>query len=286
MRTSSSLRIALMPAVLAVALAAAPLPAAAEPADDNWHFSVMPYLWVPTISGTLQFHGRGAAGDPTVDIKATPGDYLPDLEMALLLAAEGRKGKWLLFSDVNYFKLGIDNSSVRTVDFNVGPGPVNPTSTTLDAGTQTDSYLTIWTIAGGYNLVQEPKVTLDLIGGARYVHAKMTTDWRLTANVVGPGGGTVFPAAGSVTETEDIWDGIVGVKGRLKLGEGSWFIPYYLDVGTGSSDLTWQAQTGIGYAFRWGDLLLGYRYLAYERDDKLVKDMKLYGFGLGGIFYF
>jgi len=77
------------------------------------------------------------------------------------------------------------------------------------------------------------------------------------------------------------------VEGRVKLGDGGWFVPYYLDAGTGGSKATWQAQTGIGYAFRWGDLVLGYRYLAWEQDDdKTIKDLKLYGFGLGGVFHF
>jgi hypothetical protein len=257
---------------------------AAQTGGDQWRFSVMPYLWLPTIDATLKF--KTPNGNPEVDVKANPDDYLSDLDMALLLAFEARKGKWLVFSDVTYMKLSSSSSSVRSVDFNVGPGPIDVT--TLNAGTQTEMESTIWTLAGGYNLVQGPKASLDLIGGARYLKLKATTDWQLTANVIGPGGGGVLPASGSVTESGDIWDGIVGVKGRFKLGDGNWFMPYYLDAGTGGSQFTWQAQTGIGYAFRWGDLLLGYRYLAWEQDDKAkpIQELKLYGFGLGGIFRF
>ena len=85
-------------AVLAVLLVSPPADAA-QPANDKWQFSITPYLWLPTIDGTLQFHGR-AGGNPEVNVKANPGDYLSDLEMALLLAFEVRKGKWLLHSDV------------------------------------------------------------------------------------------------------------------------------------------------------------------------------------------
>jgi hypothetical protein len=285
MKMFERMRLYLLPAVTILSLASPPA-AAAEPADDKWQFMVMPYLWLPTIDATLKFKGR-AGGSPEVDVKANPGDYLSEVEMAGMLAFEARKGKWLVYSDITYMKLSDDSSSVRSINFNPGLPP-NPVSTTLNSGTSTDVYATIWTVAGGYNLVQGPKASLDLIAGARYLHLKATTDWRLTATVTDPVGGGVFPASGSVTDSGDVWDGIVGVKGRLKLGEGSWFVPYYLDGGAGGSQFTWQVQTGIGYAFRWGDLVLGYRYLAWEQDDnnKTIQDLKLYGFGLAGVFLF
>jgi hypothetical protein len=280
MNESARLRFWILPAVIVMLLASPPA-TAAQPADDNWQFTAMPYLWLPTIDTTLKF--RTPNGNPEVNVKANPDDYLGDLEMALLLAVEARKGKWLVFSDVTYMKLSGASSSVRSVDFG---GPI--VSATLNTGTQTDVYSTIWTVAGGYNLVQDPKLSLDLIGGARYLSLEADTSWQLTATIPGPGPGQSFPASGSVTEKGDNWDGIVGVKGRVKLGEAKWFVPYYLDAGTGGSEFTWQAQTGIGYAFRWGDLVLGYRYLAWEQDDntKVIQDLKLYGFGLGGNFHF
>lgn len=287
MKTLFRIGPALMPAALALLLAM-PLPATGQSSDDKWQFTIMPYLWLPTIDGTLQFHGRGGSGNPEVNVKANPGDYLSDVEMALMLAFEARKGKWLVYSDVTYMKMSDNSSSVRSINFNPGLPP-NPVSTTLNAGTQSDLWATIWTVAGGYNIVPDPKAPLDVIAGARYLKLKATTNWQLTASVTGPGGGgAVFPASGSVTEKGDIWDGIVGVKGRFRLGEGSWFVPYYLDAGTGGSQFTWQAQTGIGYAFRWGDVVLGYRYLAWEQDnnDKFFQDLKLYGFGLGALFRF
>jgi len=279
-------RFSLAPALLAVLLLLVAQPAAAQSGGDQWRFSVMPYLWFPTVKETMKLHTP--FGSPEVEVKANPGDYLDELEMALLLAFEARKGKWLVFSDITYMKLSSGSSSVRSVDFNVGPGPVNPVSSTLNTGTQTDIYSTIWTVAGGYNLHQDPKLSLDIIGGARYLKLKSETNWQLTATVVGPGPGQVFPASGSVTESGDVWDGIVGVKGRFRLGEGKWFVPYYLDAGTGGSEYTWAAQTGIGYSFRWGDLVLGYRYMAWKQDDdtKTIQDVKLYGFGLGGVFHF
>jgi len=50
------------------------------------------------------------------------------------------------------------------------------------------------------------------------------------------------------------WDGILGVTGQVWLGDGRWYMPYYMDVDTGSSNRTWQALLGLGYAFDWGDV--------------------------------
>lgn len=45
------------------------------------------------------------------------------------------------------------------------------------------------------------------------------------------------------------------------------YVPYYVDVGTGQSDLTWQASAGLAYRFHWGDVSLLYRYIKWELDS-------------------
>ena len=94
--------------------------------------------------------------------------------------------------------------------------------------------------------------------------------------------------AGSIERSTDLLDAIIGVRGRFPLGTGGrWFVPYHLDIGTGSSDFTWQGLLGIGYAYKWGEVLLSYRYLQYEEgDDKFLQDLKLGGLGVGVNFRF
>ena len=83
-----------------------------------------------------------------------------------------------------------------------------------------------------------------------------------------------------------LWDGVVGIEGHLGLG-GRWRMPYHLDVGTGNSDLTYQALAGVAYGFRWGNLSLTYRYLFYdEGDGGMVQDFSLGGPVLGAGFRF
>jgi hypothetical protein len=62
-------------------------------------------------------------------------------------------------------------------------------------------------------------------------------------------------------------------------------VPFYLDVGTGDSDLTWQAMLGFGYSFGWGDLDIAWRYMDYDlNSDGPITDMNFNGPGLGATF--
>jgi hypothetical protein len=77
------------------------------------------------------------------------------------------------------------------------------------------------------------------------------------------------------------------MTGNFKLGEGAWSVPFYLDVGTGSSELTWQAMTGLSYSYAWGDLMMVYRHLSYDEDASgFMQDFGLSGPTLGARFRF
>jgi len=130
-------------------------------------------------------------------------------------------------------------------------------------------------------------VELDVFGGLRYFGLKASADWQLTATVSGPGAGQSFPRTGSVSERLDLWDGIVGAKGRIWIGRSNWSIPYYFDIGTGSSSLTWQGMLGVAYTYDWIGVTLAYRHLYYDqKDDKLIQDMRFSGPALGVNFRF
>jgi len=64
-------------------------------------------------------------------------------------------------------------------------------------------------------------------------------------------------------------------------------VPYYLDVGTGSSEFTWQAMAGVGYRWHWGSVFGAYRYLSFdEGDQKFIRDLSLGGAAVGVGFRF
>lgn len=192
-----------------------------------------------------------------------------------------------MVTDLIYLDLSSDKSGVRSIDFNPGAGPVNISNTSLDIGTTTKVKGLVWSLAGGYALVQDSRNQLDVIGGFRYFDLEATTQWRVSAVVTGPAGSTNFATTGGITQGERLWDAIVGLRGRSNIGSGGWFVPYYLDVGGGDSKLTWQAAGGVGYTYKWGDVRLVYRHLSYEQSgNKLVQELSFSGPALGARFQF
>jgi hypothetical protein len=145
---------------------------------------------------------------------------------------------------------------------------------------------TAWTLGTGYAAQTGKAVMLDFFGGLRYFGLEASTDWQLAVAITGPGGQT-FPRTGSISEGVYLLDGIVGVRGRVLLGSSDWSIPYYLDVGAGSSNWTWQGMLGVAYSFEWGGVTLAYRNLYYDqKDDKLIQNLRFSGPALGLTFRF
>lgn len=277
---SLKLRILMVLAVFAAIAAVNPtrISWAQSSTDDKWRFEVTPYFWLINFEGNLRYSPI-AGGSPHVEIKSD--DLLDMLDFGFMLSGEARKGRWSIFTDVIYFDLSSEKSRVKAVDFNLG-GPVNPTSSDLDAGTSSSLTTWVWTLAGSLGLVEGPTVTLEALGGFRYLTADATTDWLLTATVTGPNPGQVFQRTGSISQSEDVWDAIVGVRGRVRLGDSRWALPYYLDIGTGDSDLTWQGMLGLSCGIDWGEIFINYRYLSYDMDeDGLIEDLSFEGPGIG-----
>jgi len=237
-------------AVLMTASAAAN----AQGASDDWQYGMMIYGWLPSISGDLRFGG---------DIEVDADRIIDSLNMTFMGSFEARNGDWSAFTDIIYLDLGGDKSKSVSV-------PDGGSRTLYDADLEMTGW--IWTLGGAYTLWREQKSHMDLFAGARLL--TLDNELKLT------GGGPGHPDR-KLSESVELWDGIVGVKGRAAL-EGRWFLPYYLDVGAGDSDLTWQVAAGVGYSFDWGDVTLEYRDLEYDQDDdKAIQDIGFGGAMLG-----
>jgi hypothetical protein len=278
--TGRLLESAVMKRAILAALVALTVPAGVH-AEEGWTFSLTPYLWLPNINGQLKYAPPpDGGGRPEVD--TGPNNYLENLSFALMLAGEARKGKWSAFTDLIYLDFDAEKSAVKAVNF--GGDRV---STSLSGSTRSSLTGVAWTFGGGYTVVEGPKHRLDLLGGIRYFGLRASSDWQLGTAVNGPSSGQTFAATGSISQREDLWDVIVGLRGGLKLGEGAWFLPYYVDLGTGSSELTAQALAGIGYAFKWGEIVATYRYVLYDMgDDKLLQDIRFASPAIGATFRF
>ena len=111
-----------------------------------------------------------------------------------------------------------------------------------------------------YRIVDQPKTSLDVLAGARLLW--MDLDVKLTG---GPLGAAAGPASAGTDVT--IWDGIVGLRLEHNFNE-KLYCSLYGDVGTGTSDLTWQFLGSIGYRVTENvSMITGYRYLGYELGD-------------------
>jgi hypothetical protein len=263
-------------ASLAALILCGPLVAAAQTPGDEWKFSITPYLWLPNIDGTLKYNvPPELSGSPEVETGLN--EYLENLDLAFMISGEARKSRFSVFTDVIYLDFSNEDSSVKSINF-------GGTQVSASANVSTDSSLkgALWTLGLGYAVLPGRPVEMDIFGGLRYFGLEVSTDWQLTATVTGPGAGQTFPRTGSISQREDLWDGIIGLRGRIWIGGSNWSIPYYSDIGTGSSYLTWQGMIGVAYSFKLVSLTLAYRHLYYDqKDEKLIQDMRFSGPALG-----
>ena len=249
----------------------------------KWHFTMQPYLWAPTIEADLKFSAPdGSTGEPVIEID--PDDYFENIDIALIVTAMARKGKWSFTADFVYMEVSSSDNRVRAIDF--GGGDI--VSTSLDIGTDVDTTSFITTVGVGYQVIDNTWLKMDLVAGLRYLWLESDVDWNLSGDIIGPASGQTFARSGNITQDGDAWNGIGGIRGQILLGSGNWFIPFYGDIGAGESELTWSAYTGIGYSFKqWFDAMIGYRHMAWDNDDEeFIQGLILSGPIIGARFNF
>lgn len=259
-----------LPLFFALALAIAPLAAQAADStgDDDWRYGASIYLWGAGIKGKTASGFGGRSADFDVDFD----DVLKNLNMAFMGAFEVRKSRWSLLADVIYLNAGIDKAAHVSVPF----VPGSSSRIKVDADLKTKVWLV--NLVGGYNVWSADRGSLDAIAGARYANVKL--DLRPGANL------GRFSASADLSPSVTVWDAVIGARGHLNLYE-QWYAPYYVDVGTGQSDFTWQALAGLGYRFKWGDVSLSYRHIGWNYPSKEeIKNFKLSGPLLAATFHF
>ena len=210
------------------------------------------YGWVPSLDGTLTFK---VPGEPDDSVNANAIDSLDTVFMG---GYEIRKGKWSFLTDLIYLKMSGDTTGLNpNVNLNL------------------ELTAKLFGFYGGYNISEIEKMDVNFIVGMRY--------FGLGLDITRSG---VLFANGTLSASTDNYDAIVGIAGNYTIDE-NWYVPYQFDIGTGDSDLTWQANVSIAYRFGWGDVIATYRYIHYDKGDSLlVEDFNLYGPKLGVVFHF
>jgi hypothetical protein len=237
---------------------------------SGWSFNVAPYLWMPTIDTTMKFNLPPAVGGTlTTDSSIGFGDLLSHLNFATMVAAEAKYDRLSVLTDFIYMNLGGTSSHAKSFNF---PGlPSVPISGTVQTNAGMDLNSAIWTLAGGYTLLQGDWGNFDVIAGLRYLELNARIDYGLGLTLTGPGGnGASVGRIGSVSGSSNIWNGIGGFRGRVRIADTGLFIPYYFDAGAGASKFTWQIASGLGYQTGWASASLTYRYLSFEQNSGAV----------------
>jgi hypothetical protein len=248
--------------------------ASAAPADSQWRFGASIYGWFPDISGGTSFRDDADGLEFEIDIR----DILRNLEFTFQGGLDARKGRWGIATDLIYMSVGKTGERLREGSIGGVQIPVD-----ASARVELDMKSWVWTTAGYYRAVDQANVSFDVLAGVRYIDVTQKLDWSFSGNI----GDIPLPGReGAGKAGLSNWDFIVGLRGRYLFGaDHRWYIPYYLDIGTGDSDFTWQGAAGLGYAFGWGEVTGLWRILSYELDSgKAIADLEFNGPAIGATF--
>jgi len=242
--------------------------------DGQWHFEVSPYAWVPWIYVTSQLPPIAGGGNPTTEIE--PNQYLKYVKGGVLFDGSVRKGDWSVWTDLVF--LNLQNSPTHEREIGLPGGSASLVVTrSIDLGFRA----AIWTLAPTYTVMNNDVGTLDVLAGLRYTSVRVSLAYEFTV----PAFPTIMKGGG-FWPTSDSTEGIIGVKGALRLShDGKWFAPYEADAGDGNKNWSYNGYVGAGYHFHWGDVALGVRNLTYNLSDRpILEKARLTGPILGASF--
>lgn len=236
-------------------------------------FRASVYAWLPDVAGQTTFPAAGGGSDVNIDAAA----LMDKLELTFMGSLSAQWDRWGVFADALFLALGDSRTTTRGLSIGDTPLPAD-----VSAATALDLDGWIWTLAGSYRRATPANATHEVFAGVRFIDAKQALDWQLTGNV-GPLPPAVRAGAAAVSLTGV--DAITGLRGAWRSGDGRWFAPYYLDLGSGDSRLTWQAIGGVGRAFAWGEVTLAWRHLEYDLDaNEQISRIKFSGPALAASF--
>lgn len=214
----------------------------AAPANDGkWHFAGIGYGWLAGAYGTTKL-GRLL---PPVAVEMSPKDTIKALKFVVMGAGELRHDRLIFIGDLMWAHLG-QSAAIKIRD------------RTLLSGSLSTKTLAV-TALGGYRLIDNGPVTLDLLAGARL-------------NGVNLGLRASGPNRSISGRAEHKWvDPVLASRLVVPLG-GKFSASAYGDIAgiVWGSDFSWQALGTLNYQVsRKMRLGLGWRYfkLSYDTGD-------------------
>lgn len=208
--------------------------------DDKWESQVAVYTWLAGQKGTVATLPGLPATDIDVDFY---DDIVGNINAALFLNGEFRKGRWGVLADIAYTDIEDESAT--------------PFFLWQDVTSQTKSWIV--SAAGQYRLIEEKRASMDAFGGIRY--------WSVDSRLSLTGG---LARDRKLSNKEDWFDPLMGLKGMSFLGDSKFFVNGGLAIGGFGlgSDFMWDAWANLGYM--WTETFgasLGYRYLDVDYDD-------------------
>lgn len=234
---------------------------ASQPADESgWQFSVAPYGWLAGMKGDM---GVVEQVEPVAVDFGFFSDILGAIKMTGMGRFDARHGRFVASGDIFYISLGASKGiKIREVDF-------------LDVDLKSKLFFT--TMQAGYRAVDQDRLFVDLLAGARLTYSKTGLD------LTGP------QRSFSGSRSETWFDPIVAVRFQAPLGERL-SLRTYGDIGGFGvgSHLTWQLLGEVHYDLsqRWS-LTAGWRHLDVDYDHNgFVFDAALDGPIFGAVYRF
>lgn len=218
-----------------------------------WKFVIAPYLWIPAQHGTIGI--RRVNANVSMTVGDTWNALWDNFRFAGCLHMEAVKDRWSIFGDAMYMHLGNDVKDLPVnVNYKQGIFELGCAYAIHDGplpGAAADSTV---------------RVRIEPLVGVRV--------WYLDATIETP-----IDSRG-VNET---WvDGFGGIRGELAFNE-TFSLTGRVDIGTGMSDLTWNALTMVNVNLNehWA-LFAGWRWLSdnYSKGsdmDRFAYDMMFNG---------
>ena len=226
-------------AVAALALAIAPCALSPDARAAEWKYSMAPYFWAADLGLDLEING-----DPVLDQEIDVSDLLSDLEAAFTVHVEMATDKGGFFMDTNW--LSLTSKDER-----------NLTGLPGETKFRSDVSMGIYEL-GAFYRPNASRRLVDLLFGIRVIDQKQ--DIKIQ---VGDGRETRSETEGSLT------DAFVGLRAGGQIG-GRWDLMVRGDVGTGDTELTWNAMGTVGYAFgsrKQFNTRFGWRQMTYRVKD-------------------
>ena len=211
---------------------------------DEFRYAITPYVWMAGINGKLDYKNHQVA-----DTSLSSSQILSQTDVAFFIDGEMHYGRW-----------GVMGNAVYSKSSSLASKTVLPQYGGVSINSNTDSWMGFYTVAGTYTAFANASVYVDALAGARFMNMNSKAQLQATAIPTGYTGDQTFYAHLSAT------DAIAGFKGRLRIGDSRFFVPFYVDAGGGiaTAKFTSQQMLGVGYTYGWVDLTLAYNNMYYS----------------------